>query len=262
MNSLVAERRARCKGRMVIDYVIPDYYARRPKACMGGWGQRFINVMPDGTILPCHAAQTIGHLSFPRFPESSLRAAWCEHPALPPIAAWTGCPTRAAAATTKNRIGAAVAARRWPWPATPAKPTRCANARRSIAQVVALAMRESRQPTPELMLRQRHVNVAAQQASSRFLPCSLGICGRRLGPAPRVSWVFGQPACPAGFSGSGRGFSALTQRHAFQRIRAGNASISVKSNPSPFTDARSMRSSDSSASLRSPISSASSAWRA
>ena len=38
-------RRARgCKGRLVIDYVVPDYYAARPKACMGGWGRRFINI--------------------------------------------------------------------------------------------------------------------------------------------------------------------------------------------------------------------------
>lgn len=80
MNALVADWRERYKGRMVIDYVIPDYYANRPKACMGGWGQRFINLMPDGTILPCHAAQTLPHLSFPRFPDSSLAAAWYEHP--------------------------------------------------------------------------------------------------------------------------------------------------------------------------------------
>lgn len=68
--------RERCRGQMVIDYVVPDYYASKPKACMNGWGQRFINVMPDGSILPCHAAQTIPHLTFPKFPKSSLSEAW------------------------------------------------------------------------------------------------------------------------------------------------------------------------------------------
>jgi len=28
-------------GVIVIDHVIPDYHARYPKACMGGWGRRF-----------------------------------------------------------------------------------------------------------------------------------------------------------------------------------------------------------------------------
>lgn len=76
MTQKIQAWRERCRGRMVIDYVVPDYYASKPKACMNGWGQRFINVMPDGSILPCHAAQTIPHLNFPKFPESSLLDAW------------------------------------------------------------------------------------------------------------------------------------------------------------------------------------------
>ena len=35
----VTAARERLKGRVVIDYVVPDYYARRPKSCMGGWGR-------------------------------------------------------------------------------------------------------------------------------------------------------------------------------------------------------------------------------
>jgi len=46
MTACVTAWRERTRGRMVIDYVIPDYYAHRPKACMGGWAQRFLNVMP------------------------------------------------------------------------------------------------------------------------------------------------------------------------------------------------------------------------
>ncbi len=45
--------------RLVIDLVVPDYYARRPKACMGGWARRSLNVTPSGRVLPCHAAETI-----------------------------------------------------------------------------------------------------------------------------------------------------------------------------------------------------------
>jgi pyrroloquinoline quinone biosynthesis protein E len=81
MSALVAEWRERLKGSMVIDYVMPDYYARRPKACMGGWAQRFLNVMPDGMLLPCHAALTLTHLDFPQFPASTLAAAWFKSPA-------------------------------------------------------------------------------------------------------------------------------------------------------------------------------------
>ena len=50
----------------MIDYVVPDYYARRPKSCMGGWGQRFLNINPEGLVLPCHAAETIPGLDFER----------------------------------------------------------------------------------------------------------------------------------------------------------------------------------------------------
>src|ERR1700719_5102830 len=31
-------------GRIVIDAVVPDYYARYPKPCVGGWGRRSLNV--------------------------------------------------------------------------------------------------------------------------------------------------------------------------------------------------------------------------
>lgn len=61
---LVEEARERLQGTLVIDYVIPDYYAERPKRCMGGWGRQFFNISPAGKILPCHAAETITGLEF------------------------------------------------------------------------------------------------------------------------------------------------------------------------------------------------------
>ncbi len=61
---IVEEARARLLGVMVIDYVIPDYYAQRPKKCMGGWGRQFFNISPAGKVLPCHAAESITGLNF------------------------------------------------------------------------------------------------------------------------------------------------------------------------------------------------------
>jgi PqqA peptide cyclase len=79
--ALVEAARARLKGVMTIDYVVPDYYARRPKACMGGWGRRFLNVTPAGRVLPCHAAETLPGLRFPNVAEASLAAIWVADPA-------------------------------------------------------------------------------------------------------------------------------------------------------------------------------------
>jgi len=72
----VEAARARLKGIMVIDYVVPDYYARRPKSCMGGWGRQFLNISPAGKVLPCHAAESITSLTFDRVSEKSLRDIW------------------------------------------------------------------------------------------------------------------------------------------------------------------------------------------
>jgi len=68
--------RARLQGVMVVDYVVPDYYARRPKACMGGWGRRFLNITPSGKVLPCHAAESIPGLVFESVRNASLAEIW------------------------------------------------------------------------------------------------------------------------------------------------------------------------------------------
>jgi pyrroloquinoline quinone biosynthesis protein E len=74
----VEAARERLKGKIVIDYVVPDYYARVPKACMNGWGQRFMNVTPAGKVLPCHAAETIPNLKFDSVREKSLAEIWAK----------------------------------------------------------------------------------------------------------------------------------------------------------------------------------------
>ncbi|HEX4077277.1 MAG TPA: pyrroloquinoline quinone biosynthesis protein PqqE [Rhizomicrobium sp.] len=67
---------ARLQGVLTIDYVVPDYYARRPKACMGGWGRRFLNVTPSGKVLPCHAAESIEGMVFENVRDRALSEIW------------------------------------------------------------------------------------------------------------------------------------------------------------------------------------------
>ena len=75
--SAIAEAaRRRLSGVMVIDYVTPDYYAGRPKACMGGWGRRFLCVDPVGRALPCHAAPAIPGLDFDNVQDRPLAEIW------------------------------------------------------------------------------------------------------------------------------------------------------------------------------------------
>src|SRR5262245_29833828 len=77
----VEELRARHHGRIVIDAVIPDYYARYPKACVGGWGRRSLNITPSGRVLPCHAAESIPGLEFWSVRDHSLADIWRSSPA-------------------------------------------------------------------------------------------------------------------------------------------------------------------------------------
>ena len=68
-------------GKIVIDAVVPDYHARYPKACMGGWGRQSLNVTPSGKVLPCHAAETIPGLEFWNVRDRSLADIWAASPA-------------------------------------------------------------------------------------------------------------------------------------------------------------------------------------
>ncbi len=77
-NRVVARATERLRGRLAIDYVVPDYWARRPKPCMGGWGRMVINVTPSGRVLPCHAAHVVPGLSFPHVRERPLAWIWRE----------------------------------------------------------------------------------------------------------------------------------------------------------------------------------------
>ena len=66
----------RLRGKIHVEFVLPDYYAKYPKACMGGWGKKFILITPNGDALPCHAAKIIPGLQFDNLKSRSLREIW------------------------------------------------------------------------------------------------------------------------------------------------------------------------------------------
>ena len=73
---IVEAARERLKGILTIDFVVPDYYATRPKPCMGGWGRGSLNITPSGRVLPCHAAESIPGLTFDNVRARPLRDIW------------------------------------------------------------------------------------------------------------------------------------------------------------------------------------------
>jgi pyrroloquinoline quinone biosynthesis protein E len=73
--------RAKLDGRMKMFFVVPDYYADRPKPCMSGWGSVFLTIAPDGLALPCQAARMLPGLAFPNVRETGVREIWYDSPA-------------------------------------------------------------------------------------------------------------------------------------------------------------------------------------
>jgi PqqA peptide cyclase len=74
--TLIKREEERLQGRIRIEYVVPDYYAKYPKPCMGGWGRKLMLITPSGDALPCHAAQVIPGLTFENVKDRSLREIW------------------------------------------------------------------------------------------------------------------------------------------------------------------------------------------
>jgi len=77
---VVRTARARLAEKMQILYVVPDYYSRYPKPCMGGWGRQQLTVAPNGDVLPCSAAAQITSLSIENVRRQSLAWIWDESP--------------------------------------------------------------------------------------------------------------------------------------------------------------------------------------
>lgn len=68
--------RDRLGNSMKLYFVVPDYYADRPKACMNGWGSVFLNLAPDGLALPCHEARMLPGLNFPNVRDHDVQWIW------------------------------------------------------------------------------------------------------------------------------------------------------------------------------------------
>jgi PqqA peptide cyclase len=75
---LAEAAQGRLRGRLEILYVIPDWYADRPKPCMNGWGRRQLTVDPEGRVLPCPTASAIPGMRFESLREQSLGRIWAE----------------------------------------------------------------------------------------------------------------------------------------------------------------------------------------
>lgn len=76
------ELKKRIGKQMELIWVVPDYYAERPKPCMGGWGRISLTVSPSGKVLPCPAASGIDTLTFDSVTDRSLASIWYESAAL------------------------------------------------------------------------------------------------------------------------------------------------------------------------------------
>jgi PqqA peptide cyclase len=80
--ALVKRASLRLKGKIELLFVLPDYHAGQPRACMQGWGQNYLVVTPDGLLLPCHAARDVGALRFDDVRSAPLSELWASSPAL------------------------------------------------------------------------------------------------------------------------------------------------------------------------------------
>ena len=76
-----SRERQRLKGECASILLSPDYYARYPKACMGGWGRSLMLIDPGGTCpaLPCRG-MIIPETTFENVRQKPLSWIWAESP--------------------------------------------------------------------------------------------------------------------------------------------------------------------------------------
>jgi PqqA peptide cyclase len=78
---LISHVQSRLSGRIQLQAVFPDYYARYPKTCVGGWGRQMMLIDPAGQALPCHAAGVIPGIKFDSVRSHSVEWLWRRSPA-------------------------------------------------------------------------------------------------------------------------------------------------------------------------------------
>jgi pyrroloquinoline quinone biosynthesis protein E len=169
-HGLVEEARARLEGVLRIDFVVPDYYAARPKPCMGGWGRGIVVVTPSGKVLPCHAAETIPGLVFDNVRAKPLAEIWQHGQAFERYRGtdWMLEPCRSCERREIDWGGCRCQALALAGDASAADPA-CAKSERH-ADLVALAEREATTPPPPF---------AYRRPGTRGIPSPLA--GRGLG---------------------------------------------------------------------------------
>jgi pyrroloquinoline quinone biosynthesis protein E len=150
--AVVRAERARA-ARPELLLVLPDWFAGRPKPCMGGWGRRLVVVAPDGLVLPCHAARGLPGLAFWNAAERGLRAAWEDAPGMNAFRgeAWMREPCRSCPERARDFGGCRCQAFRLTGEAANADPA-CALAPRHEALVAERAAQAGR-PPPALVHR-------------------------------------------------------------------------------------------------------------
>ena len=75
-NRVIKSAIERLQDKIRIDFVLPDYYAKFPKPCMGGWGQKSLLIDPAGRVLPCHSAMVLPGMEFENVFDQPLREIW------------------------------------------------------------------------------------------------------------------------------------------------------------------------------------------
>ena len=154
----------RLKGRMRIDFVVPDYYGKYPKPCMGGWGRKLMLINPAGEAMPCHAAAVIPGIRFDNVTARPLRWIWEESEAFQRFRgeAWMPEPCRSCERRSQDFGGC-----------------RC--------QALLLAG-DAGVTDPACSLAPSHHRVAAAVAQANAAPPAAG--GASVRPAMKPSWVY------------------------------------------------------------------------
>jgi pyrroloquinoline quinone biosynthesis protein E len=162
--------RKRLEGRIRLDAVTPDYYARYPKACMGGWGQRLMLIDPAGRALPCHAAGVIPDLRFDNVRERSLEWIWHESAAFQKFRgeSWMQPPCRTCDRRTEDFGGCRCQAFLLTGDAAATDPVCSLAPTHQFIEVALLQMNTSRLPVtkPVIVTRQQLQHQSSHQAAA------------------------------------------------------------------------------------------------
>lgn len=144
-------------GKMKIFFVVPDYYEGRPKPCVAGWGQVFLAVMPDGVVLPCHAARDLPGLDFMSVKEQGLEWIWYNSPAFNKFRGdnWMKEPCRSCDERKKDFGGCRCQAFRLTGDPTNTDPTCSKSPLHHVIQAAALGATQFKEPEQPILFRNR-----------------------------------------------------------------------------------------------------------